>query len=128
MTRTVVITGASAGIGRATAREFAGRGDRVGLIARGREGLRAAADEVTRAGGTPCQAEADVADFGQVDAAARRIEEALGPVDVWVNCGFTSVFAPFTEISAEEFRRVTEVSYLGFVYGTMAALNLDAAP
>ena len=124
MTQTVVITGASAGIGRATARQFAARGDRVGLIARGREGLRAAAEDVTRAGGTPCQAEADLADCAQVDAAARRIEAELGPIDVWVNCGFASVFAPFSEISAEEFRRVTEVSYLGFVHGTMVALNL----
>ncbi len=122
--QTVVITGASAGSGRATARLFAERGDRVGLIARGSTGLDAVADEVKHAGGTPCPAEADLADFQQVDAAARKVEDVLGPVHVWVNCGFTSVFAPFSEISPDEFRRVTEVSYLGFVYGTMAALNL----
>jgi NAD(P)-dependent dehydrogenase (short-subunit alcohol dehydrogenase family) len=122
--QTVVITGASAGIGRAAARLFAARGDRVGLIARGSAGLDRAADEVRHAGGTPCQVQADLADFQQVTAAARKIEAVLGPVHVWVNSGFTSVFAPFSEISADEFRRVTEVSYLGFVHGTMAALNL----
>ena len=124
MAQTVVITGASAGIGRAAARLFAERGDRIGLIARGSAGLNAAADEVKHAGGIPCQVEADLADFSQVQAAAHAIEEQLGPVHVWVNCGFTSVFAPFREISPEEFRRVTEVSYLGFVHGTMAALSL----
>ena len=123
MTQTVVITGASAGIGRATARLFGARGARVGLIARGKEGLRAAAGDVMAAGGTAHAVPADVADFKQVDAAAGQIEEALGPVDVWVNVAFTSVFAPFAEITADEFRRVTEVSYLGFVYGTMAALG-----
>jgi NAD(P)-dependent dehydrogenase (short-subunit alcohol dehydrogenase family) len=122
--QTVVITGASAGIGRAAARLFAERGDRVGLIARGSTGLSAAADEVKRMGGTPCPVEAELADFGQVEAAAGTIEEVLGPVDVWVNSGFTSVFAPFSQISADEFRRVTDVSYLGFVHGTMAALSL----
>src|SRR5579872_3583883 len=122
MKQTVAITGASAGIGRAAARMFGAQGARVGLIARGSAGLRAAAEDVTAAGGSAHPVTADVADFGQVDAAAARIEEKLGPIDIWVNCAFASVFAPFAEISPDEFRRVTEVSYLGFVYGTMAAL------
>ena len=122
MTQTVVITGASAGIGRAAARLFAERGDRVGLIARGQAGLEGAARDVERAGGQALAVSADVADFAQLEAAAQQIEEVLGPIDVWVNVAFTSVFAPFAEITAKEFRRVTEVSYLGFVYGTMAAL------
>jgi NAD(P)-dependent dehydrogenase (short-subunit alcohol dehydrogenase family) len=123
VTQTVVITGASAGIGRAAARLFAQRGDRVGLIARGYAGLEGAAREVEQAGGTALAVPADVADFAQVDAAAQQIEDALGPIDVWVNVAFTSVFAPFTEMTPAEFRRVTEVSYLGFVHGTMAALS-----
>ena len=122
MTETVAITGASAGIGRAVARLFGERGAQVGLIARGEEGLRGAAEDVTAAGGTAHAVPADVADFAQVDAAATEIEKVLGPIDVWVNVAFTSVFAPFAEITPEEFRRVTEVTYLGFVYGTMAAL------
>jgi NAD(P)-dependent dehydrogenase (short-subunit alcohol dehydrogenase family) len=122
-TKTVVVTGASAGIGRATARLFGERGDRVGLIARGQAGLDAAAREVEEAGGTALAVSADVADYEQVTSAARQIEQRLGPIDVWVNVAFTSVFAPFAEITAEEFRRVTEVSYLGFVHGTMAALS-----
>ena len=122
MTATVVITGASAGIGRAAARMFGERGDRVGLIARGEAGLEGAAHDVHRAGGSAMAVPADVADFAQVDAAAEQIEETLGPIDVWVNVAFTSVFAPFAEITPEEFRRVTEVSYLGFVHGTTAAL------
>jgi NAD(P)-dependent dehydrogenase (short-subunit alcohol dehydrogenase family) len=120
--QTVVVTGASAGIGRATARLFGERGWSVGLIARGQEGLEGAAREVEEAGGKAVAVSADVADYEQVTAAARQIEESLGPIDVWVNVAFTSVFSPFAEITAEEFRRVTEVSYLGFVYGTMAAL------
>jgi NAD(P)-dependent dehydrogenase (short-subunit alcohol dehydrogenase family) len=122
VTATVAITGASAGIGRAAARLFAQRGDRVGLIARGTAGLEGAARDVQRAGGRALAVPADVADFAQVDAAAQQIEDAFGPIDVWVNVAFTSVFAPFAEITPEEFRRVTEVSYLGFVHGTMAAL------
>jgi NAD(P)-dependent dehydrogenase (short-subunit alcohol dehydrogenase family) len=120
--QTVVVTGASAGIGRATARLFGERGASVGLIARGKAGLEGAARDVEEAGGKVFAVSADVADYEQVSAAACQIEEALGPIDVWVNVAFTSVFAPFAEITVEEFRRVTEVSYLGFVYGTMAAL------
>ncbi|HTA04675.1 MAG TPA: SDR family oxidoreductase [Streptosporangiaceae bacterium] len=123
MTQTVVITGASAGIGRATARLFAERGANVALIARGYAGLEGAAKEVAEAGGRALAIAADVADFDQVVAAADQVEAELGPIDVWVNVAFTSVFAPFDEISAAEFRRVTEVSYLGFVHGTMAALS-----
>ena len=122
MTQTVVITGASAGIARATARLYGQRGAKVGLIARGEAGLDAAAEDVTAAGGTALPISADVANFDEVDAAATRIESELGPIDVWINVAFTSVFAPFAEIKPDEFRRVTEVSYLGFVHGTMAAL------
>ena len=123
-TQTVVVTGASAGIGRATARLFGQRGDRVALIARGQAGLEGAARDVQEAGGRALAISADVADFDQVSSAARKVEEEFGPIDVWVNVAFTSVFAPFTEITAAEFARVTEVSYLGFVHGTMAALAL----
>jgi NAD(P)-dependent dehydrogenase (short-subunit alcohol dehydrogenase family) len=123
VSQTVVITGASAGIGRAAARLFAAREDRLGLIARGKGGLDGAVRDVRRAGGTALAVPADVADPAQVEAAAQQIEEALGPIDVWVNVAFTSVFAPFHEITPQEFQRVTEVSYLGFVYGTMAALR-----
>ena len=122
MTQTVVITGASAGIGRATARLYGERGANVGLIARGQAGLDGAAQDVEEAGGKALAIAADVADYAQVEDAAQQVEEFFGPIDVWVNVAFTSVFAPFAEISAEEFRRVTEVSYLGFVHGTMAAL------
>lgn len=120
--RTVVITGASGGIGRAAARAFGSRGDRVALLARGAAGLAAAAQEVHKAGGQAIQVITDVADPDQVDAAATEVEETFGPIDVWVNDAFSSVFAPFATITPEEFRRVTEVTYLGFVYGTMAAL------
>jgi len=119
----VVVTGASGGIGRAVARAFGARHARVALLARGKEGLEAAAEDVTRAGGTPLAVPVDVAHFDQVDAAASRVERELGPIDVWVNVAFTSVFAPFGEIEPDEFRRVTEVSYLGYVHGTMAALR-----
>jgi NAD(P)-dependent dehydrogenase (short-subunit alcohol dehydrogenase family) len=119
----VVITGASAGIGRATAELYGSRGARVALIARGEDGLKGAAEAVRAAGGTALPLQADVADFAAVDRAAERAEAELGPIDVWVNVAFTSVFAPFTEITPDEFRRVTEVSYLGYVHGTMAALR-----
>ena len=106
-TQTAVITGASAGIGRATARLFGARGARVGLIARGQAGLDGAARDVKEAGGTALAISADVSDYDQVTAAARQAERELGPIDVWVNVAFTSVFAPFEQITAAEFRRVT---------------------
>jgi NAD(P)-dependent dehydrogenase (short-subunit alcohol dehydrogenase family) len=121
--RTVVVTGASGGVGRAVARRFGARGDNVALLARGERGLAAAAADVERAGGQALPVSVDVADAGAVDAAARRVEDELGPMRVWVNCAFSSVFAPFTEITAEEFTRTTEVSYLGFANGTRAALR-----
>jgi NAD(P)-dependent dehydrogenase (short-subunit alcohol dehydrogenase family) len=119
----IVVTGASGGIGRATARAFAARGDTVGLLARGERGLDAAASDVRAAGGEPVTLPVDVADPDQVEAAAKHVEDEVGPIDVWVNVAFTSVFSPFDEIEAAEFRRVTEVSYLGYVYGTMSALR-----
>ncbi|WP_329599969.1 SDR family oxidoreductase [Streptomyces pseudovenezuelae] len=122
MTQTVVITGASGGIGRACARAFARRGARIGLLARGRAGLEAAAHEVEEAGGEALVVPTDVADPHQVEAAADTVVDAFGPIDVWVNVAFTSVFAPFTDITPEEFRRVTEVTYLGYVHGTQTAL------
>jgi NAD(P)-dependent dehydrogenase (short-subunit alcohol dehydrogenase family) len=124
MTQTVVITGASGGIGRATARLYGRRGANVALLARGEAGLAGAASEIEQAGGKALALPTDVADFTQVRDAASRVEEHFGPIDVWINVAFSSVFAPFAEITAEEFRRVTEVSYLGFVHGTMAALAL----
>jgi NAD(P)-dependent dehydrogenase (short-subunit alcohol dehydrogenase family) len=123
MTRISVVTGASGGIGRATARALGARGDAVALIARGADGLEGAAEDVRRAGGTPLPIEVDVADFAAVDAAAEQVEKELGPIDLWVNDAFSSVFAPFTEIDMDEFKRTTEVSYLGYVYGTKAALT-----
>ena len=122
-TQVVVVTGASGGIGRAVARAFGARHARVALLARGEKGLHEAAEDITRAGGTALELPTDVADFDQVEAAAERAEKELGPIDVWVNVAFTSVFAPFSEIGPDEFRRVTEVSYLGYVHGTMAALK-----
>jgi NAD(P)-dependent dehydrogenase (short-subunit alcohol dehydrogenase family) len=121
-TQNVVITGASAGIGRATAVQFARRGANVGLLARGEAGLDAAAKDVQNAGGTPLAIPTDVADPDQLERAADQVEREFGPIDVWVNVAFTSVFAPFHRISPAEFRRVTEVTYLGYVYATMTAL------
>ncbi len=122
-TQVVAVTGASGGIGRATARAFAARGARVALLARGEVGLDEAAGEVEKLGGTALALPTDMSDYDQVAAAVQRIEEELGPVDVWVNDAFTSVFAPFSKISPEEFRKVTETTYLGFVYGTKAVLE-----
>lgn len=121
--RVAVITGASAGVGRATARLLARRGIRIGLLARGGTGLRAAAEDVQMNGGVALPIETDVADYQQVEAAADRVTAELGPIDLWVNDAMTSVFAPFEEIDPEEFRRVTEVCYLGYVYGTRVALD-----
>ena len=119
----VVITGASAGVGRATVRAFARRGAHIALLARGRDGLEAARDEVEAVGGKALVLPTDVANAAAVDEAAAAVEEQLGPIDIWVNNAMTSVFSPFKEMTAEEYRRVTDVCYLGFVYGTMAALR-----
>jgi len=119
----VVITGASAGVGRATARAFGQRRAQVGLLARGRDGLEAAKQEIEAAGGKALVVPVDVANPEKVEAAAQAVEENLGPIDVWVNNAMTSVFSPIKEMTAEEFKRVTEVTYLGFVYGTLAALK-----
>ena len=118
----VIITGASAGVGRA-ARAFAQRGAHVGLLARGRGGLEGARRDVEAEGGRALVLPTDVAVAEQVDAAAQAVEEAFGPIDVWVNCAMTTVFAPFHEITPQEFRRVLEVTCLGYVHGTMAALR-----
>ena len=119
----VAVTGASAGIGRAAALAFARRGWRVALIARGLDALRAAEREVRDAGGEPLVVPADVADPRQVDAAAERIEGEWGPIAVWVNNAMATVFSPFEAMTPEEFRRSTEVTYLGAVWGTQAALK-----
>jgi short-subunit dehydrogenase len=120
---TVVITGASAGLGRATAREFGRRGARVGLLARGTDGLDAAKQEIEELGGTAVAIPIDIADATAVEKAAVAIEEQLGPIDIWVNNAMTSVFSPVKEMKPDEYKRVTEVTYLGVVYGTMAALK-----
>jgi NAD(P)-dependent dehydrogenase (short-subunit alcohol dehydrogenase family) len=119
----VVITGASAGLGRATVRAFARRGAHIGLVARGQDGLEGARQEVEALGGKALILPTDVADTDQVETAAAAVEEHLGPIDIWINDAMVSVFSPIKEMTPAEFRRVTEVTYLGYVYGTLAALK-----
>ncbi len=121
--KVVVVTGASAGVGRAVVREFASEGASIGLIARGRSRLESAKQEVEARGGKALVIPADVADANAIDQAAEQVEHELGPIDVWVNDAMTTIFAPVEKITPEEFKRTTEVTYLGFVYGTMAALK-----
>jgi NAD(P)-dependent dehydrogenase (short-subunit alcohol dehydrogenase family) len=119
----VVVTGASAGVGRAAALAFAGRGDAVGLLARGVDRLESTRREIEALGGCAQDVSVDVADAEGVEAAAAEIERSLGPIDVWVNNAMVTVFAPLSSTEPDEFRRATEVTYLGSVWGTMAALR-----
>jgi NAD(P)-dependent dehydrogenase (short-subunit alcohol dehydrogenase family) len=119
----VVVTGASAGVGRAVVREFARRRAHIGLLARGVDGLEAARREVEEAGGRALVLPTDVADADGVEQAAAAVERAFGPIDVWVNNAMVSVFSPVKEMTAEDYRRVTEVTYLGYVNGTLAAVR-----
>src|SRR3954465_12191629 len=119
----VVITGATAGVGRATVRRFAREGASIGLIARDREGLEATRKEVESAGGKALVLPVDVADAGAVESAAQATEEPLGPIDIWINDAMTTVFAWFQDIEPDEYERATRVTYLGAVWGTQAALR-----
>ncbi|MFB6351434.1 MAG: SDR family oxidoreductase [Bradymonadaceae bacterium] len=119
----VAVTGASGGVGRATARAFAERGAKIGLMARGRGGLEQARREVRELGGDAVVLPTDVAEDEQVEEAADQIEEEFGPIDTWVNCAMVTVMSPIHEMEPEEYRRVTEVNYLGYVHGTLAALE-----
>ncbi|HEY1587738.1 MAG TPA: SDR family oxidoreductase, partial [Polyangia bacterium] len=121
--KVVVITGASAGVGRATAQRFAKDGASIALVARGEAGLEGARRDVEELGGRAIVCPADVADPWAVDAAAARAEAELGPIDVWINCAMVTVFGEFKDLTMDEFRRVTEVTYLGYVHGTHAALQ-----
>ena len=125
--RVAVITGASAGVGRATARAFAQKGYDLGLLARGEDGLLGAVGEAAAIGVDAMALPTDVTDTAAVDEAAARIEAELGPIDVWVNCAMASVFSAFVDITPDEFQRVTDVTYLGFVNGTRAALRFVPA-
>jgi NAD(P)-dependent dehydrogenase (short-subunit alcohol dehydrogenase family) len=119
----VVVTGASAGLGRAIVRAFARQGAHIGLLARGHDGLEGARREVEELGGRALVVPTDVADAGAVESAAAAIEHEFGPIDIWVNNAMVSVFSPVKEMMPEEYKRVTEVTYLGYVYGTLAALK-----
>jgi short-subunit dehydrogenase len=119
----VVITGASAGVGRATVREFARHGAHIGLIARGRDGLDGAAREVESAGGRALVLPVDVSNPDEIESAVARVEAELGPIDIWVNNAMTSVFSPIKQMTPAEFKRVTEVTYLGYVYSTLSVLK-----
>jgi NADP-dependent 3-hydroxy acid dehydrogenase YdfG len=121
--KVIMITGASAGIGRAAAQAFAKHGAKIGLLARGRDGLEAAKKEVEELGGEGLVLVADVADSEAVEQAAQELEDNFGPIDIWVNNAMASVFSPIHEMKPEEYRRVTEVTYLGYVWGTLAALR-----
>ncbi|MEO8352564.1 MAG: SDR family oxidoreductase [Chthoniobacteraceae bacterium] len=121
--RVIVVTGASAGVGRATVQAFANEGAHLGLIARGQDGLEGAKRDVEALGGKAIMLPTDVADADAVEAAAERVEAEFGPIDVWVNVAMTSVFSPVKEMQPDEYKRVTEVCYLGYVYGTLAALK-----
>jgi short-subunit dehydrogenase len=121
--KVVVVTGASAGVGRAVARLFGQKGYKVGLVARGKDGLEGARREIEESGSQALVVEGDVSDPNVLENAAARAESELGPIDVWVNNAMTSVFSTFFEMSLDEFRRVNDVTYLGYVYGTKAALN-----
>ena len=123
MSRVIAITGASAGVGRAAAHRFAREGAKIGLIARGSERLQAARREVEELGGEALVVIADVADAHAVETAAKAIEDTFGPIDVWVNNAMASVFSTVKEMTAEEYKRVTEVTYLGYVHGTLSALR-----
>jgi short-subunit dehydrogenase len=123
MSETVILTGAAGGVGRATARAFGQRGTKIVLVARDRESLERAKQEVEQVGGHALPFPADVADADALDVAAEAAEREFGAIDIWVNCAMATIFSPFVDITPEEYRRATEVTYLGYVYGTMAALR-----
>ena len=123
MAEVVVVTGPGSGVGRAVVRRFAADRAKIGLLGRGHEALAGARRDVEAAGGEAIEIPTDVSDFAAVDAAAKAVEEALGPIDVWVNNAMTTVFSFLDEIDADEFRRATDVTYHGTVWGTIAALK-----